>query len=74
MLDLLKESDLLVEALNRFPGGQQTNGCYNRVRVTHLPSGLSAVCDTERSVYRNKLKAMEELRVLLGASNDCRRD
>jgi protein subunit release factor A len=69
----LLQTDLRIDTYSTSPGGQQTNGCYNSVRMTHIPTGLSVISDTERSIYRNKLKAIEELRkkvidYVLGAS------
>lgn len=59
---VLEETDLRIDTYQQSPGGQQTNGTYNCVRVCHIPTGLVARCDTERSFYRNKLKAIEELK------------
>lgn len=58
---ILRAEDLKIEAaVLRPPGGQQV-GSDSSVRVTHLPTGLSAVCATERSQHRNRLIAMDML-------------
>jgi peptide chain release factor 2 len=65
---VLDMNDVKVDVMRSSgPGGQSVNTTDSCVRMTHIPSGLVATCQRERSQHRNRAVCTEILQSKLAA-------
>jgi peptide chain release factor 2 len=62
----INEADVRVDTMRSGgAGGQHVNKTESAIRLTHIPTNIAVVCQTDRSQHRNRAQAWQMLRAKL---------
>ncbi len=66
----LRDEDLKVDVFRNAPSGMSVAMQKSHVRITHLPTGMVAESDSERSQFANRQACIEKLKRMLEDSDN----
>ena len=67
----IRDEDIVVQtSKSSGAGGQHINKTESAVKLIHTPTGISIMCQDERSQLKNKIRAMENLKEKIMQKNN----
>ena len=64
------KDDLIIQSWTGNPTNGWSLSVPNGIKITHIPTGFTAFCESERSQHKNREIAMAEIKAMIGAAQD----